>query len=29
VQLGGLAMLNSPSVYPNRRWNMATRGFSQ
>ena len=29
VQLGGLAMLNSPSVYPNRRRNVATRGFSQ
>jgi len=29
VQLGGLAMLNSSSVYPNRSRNVATRGFSQ
>ena len=28
-RLGGLAMINSPSVYPNRRRIVATRGFSQ
>jgi len=27
--LGELAMLNSPSVYPNRCLNVVTRGFSQ
>jgi len=25
--LGELAMLNSPSVYPNRRWNVTSRDF--
>ena len=29
VGFGALAMLNSPSVYPNRRRSVATRGFSQ